>query len=647
MSGVSSVQESHVDRLSLAVGSVVMAGHLLALLSPTRRWGLSMLAYLPPIVTLAFAAISIGLLVAWIFFARNLSDAFRRIGDRLWACGNLEILLIYLVIASLFVAASMSHHLLGDGYLYLDELAYASRNDRVRTDNAPLLFLAISELYRLVSPLGVGALGTFRLFSWLCGISYTALVPLVARDLASSQSGRALLIGLLLTQGYVQLFFGYVETYPALLPLSLLYLWSGCRALDGGRLAWPLLIVAVLPACHLLTLALWPSFLYLAVRRAARRPGTGLFSTATALLATLGIACCVLWLLGGTPWRVVGPGTGGHLLPMHLGAPTVSAAYGILSLDHLLDVANVLLLAAPVPALLFPWLTGWPRTIEPRARFLWLASVATLAVICVSNPGIGAFRDWDLLSLPGLPLTLWVAVQLQHEDSGLSGRAAICLLAVGGLHAALWVALNTQNGATIQRFSELLRSAPLSHHARSYGAATLARYQRGLGRHAESFDSYALAVTALPDNGGYQRGAGFQAIEIGKLDEAERYFEEALQIDSSDAAAWEGIGIAHTGLGKQEEGLQAMQKAVVLDPHNSEFLVNLCRAHNLVAQYDRAIEACNRALVIDADDASAHHQLAVTFFALGDHPQSSFHLQRLRTLDPEGGQALEDLLNDR
>ncbi|MDA0333902.1 MAG: tetratricopeptide repeat protein [bacterium] len=521
----------------------------------------------------------------------------------------------------------------------------ASEQAQIRGDHAPLLFELLHLLARLVGLFGVGALGTFHLYSWGSGVLYVALVPLVACDLTPSVRGRALLVGLLLTQGYLQLFFGYAETYPAVLPLLLLYLWVGCRALQEGRVLWPVVLMGVLPTCHLLTLVLWPSLGYVAWWRATRDGGSRLFAVAQALLPAAGITVCALLLLDRVPWSAPADAVAHHYLPLIVSQPTTALVYGLLSWDHLLNVLNVLVLAAPVPALLLPWLINDRHTVERRTRFLLLAFVAMQGAVVVINPGIGAMRDWDMLALPTLPLTLWVGVRLLQAGPALTGRGISSLLLAGGIHLALWVTLNADLDGSTQRFASWLHGANLSAHARGYGAGTLARQQRDRGYHRDSLAAYRLAVAARPGHPRHLRGAGFEAIELEEFDEALTFFDLALQVDSTDAAAWEGLGIAHVSRGDHDDGLRALQRAVSLSPVDGEFLVNLCQAHNLLGQYDAAIEACNRALVIAADDVAALHQLTATFAALGDEARARIYLQRLYALDADHGRRLEVLLN--
>jgi hypothetical protein len=221
----------------------------------------------------------------------------------------------------------------------------------------------------------------------------------------------------------------------------------------GGRLLWPVLLLGVLTSCHLLTLVLWPSLGYLGWRRAVVDGGNRFLGIALTLLPTAAITACVLGFFDSVPWWEPRTAAANHHLPLFLEQPTLGLAYGLLSWDHLVDVTNVLLLAAPVPALL-------------------LTVVTMQGAILIISPAIGALRDWDMLALPAVPMTLWVGMQLLPAGRNVTGRAISSMLMAGGMHLALWVALNADLDGSAQRFSAWLETATLSRYARGYGAST-------------------------------------------------------------------------------------------------------------------------------------------------------------------------------
>ena len=133
----------------------------------------------------------------------------------------------------LFVTLASAAHLLGDGGLLLNELPHTVRLDIFRVDRAPFLFWILRELHSLGQLFELTAESTFRLYSYASGFAYLLLIPPIARTAEKERPGGALVAGFLLTPACLQLFCGYVETYPLLATGLLLYLWCGLRVLRG------------------------------------------------------------------------------------------------------------------------------------------------------------------------------------------------------------------------------------------------------------------------------------------------------------------------------------------------------------------------------------------------------------------------------
>ena len=140
-------------RTGLAVGFAVLWGHVLVLWSAERWWGLSMLSYLPRVWTWVFVLVTVAgfvLAYSWnhliVATPARLSQVLRQL-----VTGRLGFCLLCLTAAGLFVAGSTAHHLLGDGRLYLDELADASGQGELRGDHAPLLFQLLHHLSQAVA----------------------------------------------------------------------------------------------------------------------------------------------------------------------------------------------------------------------------------------------------------------------------------------------------------------------------------------------------------------------------------------------------------------------------------------------------------------------------------------------------------------
>ena len=102
-------------------------------------------------------------------------------------------------------------------------------------------------------------------------------------------------------------------------------------------------------------------------------------------------------------------GMGGrNFLPL-FAEPGLQSQYRIFSLAHFLDFLNQQLLTAPAACMAIFLVR---KSHLGRQTFLLITAVFPLFFTFLARPEIGVFRDWDIFSLPTLPLTLWVATAL-------------------------------------------------------------------------------------------------------------------------------------------------------------------------------------------------------------------------------------------
>src|SRR5207249_11099252 len=94
--------------------------------------------------------------------------------------------------------------------------------------------------------------------------------------------------------------------------------------------------------------------------------------------------------------------------------------YSLQSIDHLLDLGNVMLLVgAPAIVCLLGLILIHRRHIDwqhPRVVFATLAFAYPLLFFFALNPALSMPRDWDVYSLLGGPLLLFLATVLAHGD---------------------------------------------------------------------------------------------------------------------------------------------------------------------------------------------------------------------------------------
>jgi Flp pilus assembly protein TadD len=121
----------------------------------------------------------------------------------------------------------------------------------------------------------------------------------------------------------------------------------------------------------------------------------------------------------------------------------------------------------------------------------------------------------------------------------------------------------------------------------------------------------------------------------GKYEEAIPYFDKAIEIDPSHAAAWHDRGVCLRELGRDAEALKNFVKAVELAPDNEEFLYSsadmLKRIGILQAQQtyiDAAFQAFSRVVEVNPNHDEAWNSMGVCMKELGRDSAANEYFER-------------------
>ena len=536
------------QRLDLVVGLYLLAHLALSWQSFPALWGLDLLYYAPWGYALVFV---LGAVTLWLPWPKALTaaDPWRH---GWW--GPLACLVAAAVGLVFFVVWQTRTHLLGDGYLMLRELGMLV--DRV--GNEPVALWGLARLYR--ADLGLDAEAVYRTASYAAGVCYIGLSFAVAAALSPARKGRWILLGILLSAGYLQLFCGYVENYPLLFAGTLLYLLGGVLLMRGQLPLWALSGgLALLMTYHFIAALLGPSLLvamWLGWRR-GHSAGWGWLVGGLALGPVVVLA--VLYGIGLDLFAYATGLRGGHLLPLWT-VPDATQAYGLLDVRHGLDLLSVHLLAGSAPMLVILACKGaWRRGWSDERLFFAAAGGCAMLFTAVANPEIGAFRDWDILAFPALPFTLWAACALVEHKAWRAGRL-IC--GACALHALAWVGVNADPEAGTVRFARLLDEGYLSDHARAYGRETLGAYFRENGQRERALTSFARAAEVDPHNKRYALAAAREALALQRPEAAVRILTAAVAVAEVDPQLWDLLGTAYAAAGGYGESVAAHRRAV-------------------------------------------------------------------------------------
>ena len=234
-----------------------------------------------------------------------------------------------------------------------------------------------------------------------------------------------------------------------------------------------------------------------------------------------------------------------------------------------MDFVNQHLLSAPAACMAIFLVR---KSLPGRQTFLAICTVVPLFFTFIAKANIGAFRDWDILSLPALPFTLWAATafveKIRDREQLFHGAFLIC--GAAALHTLLWIGVNASAEPAEARFTNQL--GRLTGHANASGWLALAKFHRKQNNPSAALDAY----------------------------------KRALDADPSNPNRWLTVGIAYRKIGRTASAIEHFQKAVDLQPDLPVPYMNLGAAYSDMGQFDKAIRYTLKAITLQPDLAKAH-----------------------------------------
>lgn len=121
----------------------------------------------------------------------------------------------------------------------------------------------------------------------------------------------------------------------------------------------------------------------------------------------------------------------------------------------------------------------------------------------------------------------------------------------------------------------------------------------------------------------------YQHERSGRLPEAVKAYQKALELNSKSASTWYDLGVAFAAMEQFPDAIDAYSKAISLDATMDRAFNNRAAAYAALKQLDNAVEDCNRAIELRSDDylswrnrGLAYHDLGKPEKALADYDES-------------------------
>jgi Tfp pilus assembly protein PilF len=606
----------------LVIAGMTVVSHILGAVALTHSlWGAHLYAFFPRTVLVVASVLLVGLCtivsVGW-----RTVVAWQPPEWRASVARPLFALALLVVAIGLWVLRSGNTYL-GDGTVLINSIV----DGQTFHPREPLTMIVQQFLYGVAGPLFDSgeiervAWDTIALGSVVTGVLFFVVALMLSRELIRLRHSEpeerhttvalSVVVALIFcSQGYVQLFFGYIENYAFYTLGIAAYLWLSLRFVRGcGPLLVPAVALLVCIAFHIAAVILVPSFAVLCVSAFATRPGWK--RAIRDLLIVCALSVALHYSLSA--WHGDYSFAGTLLEATGFAVTRHQERVSMFSVLHFRDFLNEQLLIGPLGVFLF---LGAAAAVLVRKRcqgvtriFLVIAALGYLgAGWLAGDSNLGYARDWDVWAPAGLVLTASGLGLFLSMGTGLryTTPALLCALLVSVYHTAPWVAVNASAGRGLAR----LKTLPLGLGRTE---VLVSQWYRSHGLNDERYEWLERAVVVNPANNNAHYLLGIYHSERGDMHAAADSFRRAAQLRSDKVLFRQKLADALIAVGKDEEAIAHLEFELERDPGNvgrwtlyGETLRKTGRIEQATVVFERMLVVYGRTLTEDPKNYRAN-----------------------------------------
>ncbi len=623
----------------------VVGLHIVGYFFPSPfTWGFHSFGFLPPGYIIAYVVLAV---VIMILAGKNKLDAAF---DSLAGFMQKSEYQFLITAIGIFVVAAVYFRvrvpLLGDGFFLVKNFAEALRSGApLLYRNEPLGTYYYFSVVKLFQPTTYsGFLSAFLAADIILGIGYILCSYFAVKTVFNEPVERLLIFGLLLGIP-LQLYFGYVEIYGAVLfALSLYILLSVLyftRKISSVLLPIAFLFLALV---HYLAVLLFPSLLFILWREWKQKRWKPLLAGAG---LAAGASLAFLFLVNFDLSRFSASVPHSHILPL---VPSddfneqSSTPYTLLSPSHALDLFNAcILMAAPAVLMVGLGARSARRLILQQSETLFLLAglVPVLGFFFLVKFDLGAAKDWDVFAPYGFLALLLGAMLFAGQQLG-DRRAILSLLfGLSMIQTFAFVKVNSAVEPSVNRYKALLDRRTMSDISYYTAALHLVLYYHQIGDTTSPIRVWDQYVKEFPqDPRGYQNIiSNLEHSGPAGYDRISSAYDGWLRVNPQDTLAREAYATFCLDAGNERYANGSLaaagkfyEKAIALDPELERAYNNLGSIYAQQRNFSGAVELFKQAIDLDSAYSDPYYNLGSAYEDMGKKQEGIAYKQRAARL---------------
>ncbi len=627
--------------------SIFIGLEFIGLIYPSgTNWGFHFLGFLPKYFTTIYLIITI---TAIIYVSRNHKMGFIRSLQNLWLFKPYYLvasLIIIFILCSLTFRVSIP--LLGDGFYIVKNFSEALRGSTpLDLRNEPLstfYFWGIVNLFKISSYEGL--LNAFLVADIFLVIIFISIIFYLVKLVFDEPKHQLLSFLFLTSVPYIQLFFGYIETYGVvLLTLSLFLIASFLYLRSRLSLILPTITFLILFLSHYLSILLLPSLVYLGTRE-YKTNGIKNIIKAIGILSILILILLVIINFNLEKYYAWVPHS--HFLPLSFSNNFIeryTEPYTLFSFYHGIDLFNYLILMA-LGAICFLLITFFKARVllfkSIESKFFILSLIPLLIFIFILKFDLGMSKDWDIFSPYFILVAIYATYVFFQTNIENKGHIALLIIIMTCLSTLTFLLVNSNRNSSINRYQTILDKRLLSNYGYYSSTLSLALYFHQINDTKGAMEIWERYIKNFPHDAQGYRNVIINAKNLGiegirkTIDTYEQLLttipQDTLAIAEYSAYCLD-MGNLMFSQGALQDAKKFYAKVILLTPYYQHGYNNLGSVYAQEGKYDTAIHYFNKAIELDSNYSDPYYNLGSIYEERGNKKKAFEFFQRSAILN--------------